>query len=257
MERTDMAVEWIITDIDGCLSPEESIPWDLDLFGRFARICRDASTGRGKVAPMTLCTGRPQPYVEVLAKILDIRAPMICENGAVFYSLHDNRSVYGPGVTPEKIQGMRAVRLFIESAILPKYPEAVYQFGKEAQMSVYSENTAIFPAIQRAIEEYAAENSLPPLEISPSHYYLNISMTGVNKGVALRQLMQGLGVTREETAGIGDTEGDLPLRDAVGFFACPANAKSALKARADYVSPYPNLAGVLDILEKPEFQRKT
>lgn len=251
-----MAAKWIITDIDGCLSPEESIPWDLDLFGRFARICRDASAGQGKVAPMTLCTGRPQPYVEVLAKILDIRAPMICENGAVFYSLHDNRSVYGPGVTPEKIQGIRAVRMFIESAILPKYPEAVYQFGKEAQMSVYSENPAIFPEIQRAIEVFVAENELPPLEISASHYYLNISMTHVNKGIALRQLLQQLGVSREETAGIGDTEGDLPLRDAVGFFACPANAKPALQARADYVSPCRDIAGVLDILSQPAFLRK-
>ncbi len=251
-----MAAKWIITDIDGCLSPEESIPWDLDLFGRFARICRDASMGRGKVAPMTLCTGRPQPYVEVLAKILDIRAPMICENGAVFYSLRDNRSVYGPGVTLEKIRGMRAVRIFVESAILPKHPEAVYQFGKEAQMSVYSENPAIFPDIQRAIEAFVAENNLPPLEISPSHYYLNISMTGVNKGIALRQLMQQLGVSRNETAGIGDTEGDLPLRDAVGFFACPANAKPALRVRANYVSPHPDIAGVLDILSKPAFLRK-
>jgi hypothetical protein len=41
----------------------------------------------------------------------------------------------------------------------------------------------------------------------------------------------------------------------VGFFACPANARPAIKDVADYVSPHPLLQGVLDILDRPEFQR--
>ena len=57
-----------------------------------------------------------------------------------------------------------------------------------------------------------------------------------------------------ETAGIGDTEGDLPLRENVGFFACPANSQDSVKRVADYVSPYPMLEGVLDILTRPEFR---
>ncbi|NLT60679.1 MAG: HAD hydrolase family protein, partial [Candidatus Hydrogenedentes bacterium] len=85
-----MSVKWIITDLDGCVSPEESVPWALEPFVEFARQSRAASAGESDLAPLTLCTGRPQPYAEVLMKILDIRAPAICENGAVLYSLHDN-----------------------------------------------------------------------------------------------------------------------------------------------------------------------
>ena len=250
-----MAVSWIITDIDGCLSPEESIAWGLDAFWTFARMSQEASAGRGPIAPMTLCTGRPQPYVEVLMKILDIRAPAICENGAVLYTLRDNRSVYGPGITPEKIRGLRAVRAFLETEIFPDYPDVLYQFGKEAQMSIFCERPEVFQDITPRIEAFNAQHGGAELVFTASHYYLNISLAGINKGLALSMLLRELGIDRQQTAGIGDTEGDLPLRDAVGFFACPANAQSVLKKVADYVSPYPDIEGMLDILNRPELLR--
>ena len=249
-------MKWIIADIDGCITPEESVPWDLDLFWKLARISRDASEGRGRNAPMTLCTGRPQPYVEVLAKLLDIRAPIICENGAVLYTMHDNRSRYGPGVTNEKMMGLRAVRAFLEAEILPDYPDVLYQFGKEAHMSVFSQKPDLFNAITVRIKEFVQGRGGPEVDITPTHYYLNISLRGVDKGRALDALCRELGVDRGEVAGIGDTEGDLPLRDAVGFFACPSNAKQAIKDAADYVSPFPTLEGVLDILNLAEFARE-
>lgn len=249
-----MAIKWIIADIDGCISPEESVPWELEGFLAFARIARESAGGDGPVAPMTLCTGRPQPYVEVLMKLLDVRAPAICENGAVLYTLHDNHARYGPGVTEEKILQLRAVRAYIETDLLPRHPEMVMQFGKEAQMSLFSTTPERFAAVQPAIEAFAAAHG-PELNINTSHYYLNISLAGVDKGRALRALLAELGAGRDEAAGIGDTEGDMPLREAVGFFACPANAKPALRAVADYVSPLPTVQGVLDILGRPELRR--
>ncbi len=251
-----MAVKWIVTDLDGCISPEESIPWNLERFFEFAQISHDAAAGRGTVAPMTLCTGRPQPYAEALLKVLGIMAPSICENGAVLYSLKDNRSVYGPGVTEENLRSLRRVRAFIETEIMPDEPDLVYQFGKEANMSVYCENPEIFPRVQARVEAFMKTMDGPKLLISPSHYYLNLSIIGVTKGSTLRVLLEQLGVSRAHAAGIGDTEGDLPLRDAVGFFACPANAKPAVKEAADYVSPYRDIEGMLDILRRPEMQRE-
>jgi len=250
-----MSSKWVIADIDGCITPEESVPWDLDLFWQFARISRDANQGQGRIAPITLCTGRPQPYVEVLAKLLDIRAPIICENGAVLYTLHDNHSRYGPGVTPENIRALRALRAFLETEILPDYPDVFYQFGKEAHMSVFSEKPELFPGITERIERFIEQRGGPNVNIAPSHYYLNISLNGVDKGRALHALCRELNVAKNEIAGIGDTEGDLPLRDTVGFFACPANAKQAIKNVADYVSPHPTIQGVLDILARPEFEK--
>ncbi|MBN2311404.1 MAG: HAD hydrolase family protein [Candidatus Hydrogenedentes bacterium] len=250
-----MSIKWIVADVDGCISPEESAPWDLEAFGRFARLVREAAAGRGTLAPLTLCTGRPQPYAEALMKVLDVRAPAICENGAVLYSLHDNRARFGPGVTEEKILALRAVRGFIETELLPAHPDALLQFGKEAQISVFSETGEAFADVTARVEAFAAANGGPELVINRTPFYLNISLAGVDKGSTLRALFSELGVGREDVAGIGDSEGDLPLREAVGFFACPANARSCLKAVADYVSPYEDIEGMLDILQRPEVQR--
>ncbi len=250
-----MAVRLIISDIDGCISPEESRAWDGPLFDRFAEACRAASAGTSALAPMTLCTGRPQPYVEALMKVLDVRYPAICEAGAVFYSLKDNRSYYAPSVTPSMIRGLHRVREYIDAEILPAVPGLVYQFGKEAQMSLFSERPECFKDITPRILAYAA--TIPDLEltITPTHYYLNIDLKGVTKGAAVTGLIEQLGMHRETVAGIGDTLGDLSIREAVGFFACPANAVPGLKAVADYVSPYSDVRGMLDIFNRPEMQR--
>ena len=249
-----MSIQWIIADVDGCLTPEESVPWDLASFAHFAQLAREASAGRGPTAPITLCTGRPQPYAEVLMKLLDVRAPAICENGAVLYTLHDNRARYAPGVTEERILDLRRVRAHIETELLPGCPEAVIQFGKEAQISVFSQRPDLLRAMQPEVVAFADRIGLA-LDVNLSHFYLNISLAGVDKGAALDALLVELGVGRDDVAGIGDTEGDLPLREAVGFFACPANATEAIRDAADYVSPHSTLDGVLDILARPEMKR--
>lgn len=250
-----MSAKIIITDLDGCVSPEESIPWDMASFARFAKLAREAADGAGALPPITLCTGRPQPYCEVLMKQLDIRLPVICENGAVLYTLHDNYARYAPGVTEEKVEGLRDITSFLEREVLPHEPEAVLQFGKMAQLSVFSKRPELLPPIQERIDAFVARRGGPELLINASHYYLNISLTGVDKGSTLRHLLGELGIARDEAVGIGDTEGDMPLRESVAFFACPSNAHGIIREAADYVSPYPTIEGVLDILDRPAFQR--
>ena len=250
-----MPVRLIISDVDGCISSEASVPFDIERFATLCRLSRQASAGRGSIAPLTLCTGRPQPYVEVLTKLMDIRFPTICENGAVLYDLSTNSARYAPGLSQEKLAGIRRVRSFLETEVLPKYDKALLQFGKEAQLSVFSETPEIFSEIRPMIEQFIREKSGPDVVISASHCYLNISLSGLDKGSAIRHLMQTLGLKRQEVAGIGDTEGDLPLQREVGFFACPNNSTPEVKEVANYISPHPTIEGLLDILQRPEMKR--
>ncbi len=248
-----MSYRWIISDIDGCLSPETSEAWNWEHFKQLAEFFHTRRKQGAYPVPLILCTGRPQPYVEVWAKIFDLHAPLVCENGAVIYTLEDNTSRFGPGVTPEKIQGLRNLRLYIEKELLPKQPEVVYQFGKEAQLSLFSKKPELFSKMVDAIHQFVKQQGGPELLIQPSHYYLNISLAGVNKGEAIKWILNTLGSHRNEAVGIGDTLGDLAIREQVHYFACPANAHKEIKEYADYVSPYPDILGVLDILHQPSF----
>ena len=249
-----MPIRLILADIDGCISPEESRAWDGVLFGEFAQLSRAASAGTASIPPFTLCTGRPQPYVEALMKILDIRYPAICEAGAVVYSLEDNCSRFAPEISQEMILGLHHLRDHIVTEILPAFPGLVYQFGKEAQMSLFTKTPDCFDEVKSQVQAFADTIPGLELEITPSHYYLNIDFKGVTKGAAIQRLLAQLGMGKEETAGVGDTMGDISIREAVGFFACPANAVPGIKEVADYVSPYPDIRGVLDILKRPEIQ---
>lgn len=239
----------IVSDVDGCLSPEESVGWNLEEFSEVVRRVRSGGPG-GTHLPFTLCTGRPQPYVEVLLKLFDVSLPAICENGAVIYELPSNSSLFGPGVTDELIRVVRQIRSFVERDVLKGFDGVALQFGKEAQLSVYSEDPEKIPVMAEKVAEFAGSLGNDLVRVDASHYYLNVSLSGVSKGSALALVMEEVAAKKESTAVIGDTSGDLPMRDLAAFFGAPSNATPEVKAVADYVSPYPDLRGVSDILDR-------
>lgn len=72
----------VLCDIDGCLNSGKGVPFDLGTLGQIRdRIAELLTCGTG----VTLCSGRPQPYVEADAQILAIDLPYICENGALIH----------------------------------------------------------------------------------------------------------------------------------------------------------------------------
>ena len=244
-----MTYELIVSDVDGCLSPEESVGWNLSHFGQLAERIRCGGPS-GAPLPVTLCTGRPQPYVEVLLKLFDISLPAICENGAVIYDLPSNSSRFGPGVTEKRIGVIREIRSFVEREILPAYSEVSIQFGKEAQLSIYSGEPEQIPQMAERVVAFSRTLGEEMVRVDSSHYYLNVSISDVSKGSALELVANEVGASRKHTAVIGDTSGDLPMRDHAAFFGAPANATDPVKEIADYVSPYPDLKGVADILDQ-------
>src|SRR6185295_16216301 len=80
----------VICDIDGCLAPESTAPIDLASLARVAAYNRRAYE-TGEAPPLTLCSGRPQPFAEAMCRMIDVRQPCVCENGAWVYERSANR----------------------------------------------------------------------------------------------------------------------------------------------------------------------
>lgn len=80
-------------------------------------------------------------------------------------------------------------------------------------------------------------------------YFLEVLAQGTDKGEALEQLANRLGIGMESVLAVGDAQNDLGMVQKAGFGCAPANAIAAVRKAARYVSPRSNEEGaVADIL---------
>ena len=73
---------------------------------------------------------------------------------------------------------------------------------------------------------------------------------GVNKATGLKAVLKLENLRPEQVAGIGDAENDHALLDLCGFGVAVANAVPALKEHADWVTPSPAGAGVIELVDR-------
>lgn len=97
----------------------------------------------------------------------------------------------------------------------------------------------------------------PVLPFCEEHYTVadlqggafEFSLKGVNKGTGIEAALAYLGHGRERTFAFGDSENDLPMRDAVETFVAMGNALPRVKECADYVTDSASRDGVVTGLE--------
>ena len=240
-----MRLRAIVCDIDGCLGPEAIGPADTASLARVAdhnRLARE----RGDRPPLTLCTGRPLPFADAMARIVGaVDLPIICEAGAMLMDPHTYTWELDPAIRPEHIRALGEVRAWVAAQFAGSY----FEEGKVAALTVFHpqgpgflEREVVGPV--RAMVESAGL----PFRVSMTWTCINVEPEMVDKASGIDRLCARMGVVPADLAGIGDTMSDLPIRQRVRLFACPANAKPEIKAHADFVSAEPEARGVLDIL---------
>ncbi len=234
-----------VIDVDGCLTPGEGRPWNFETLKYIAQLNRKAQEDATRLA-VTLCTGRQEPYVEVMMQAIDAHLPGIYENGGGLYFPRGYRFVENPRITPT----MRGALAEIKSALLREVVEAglgYFQPGKEVSLTLYPSDQVgvhqLYLATAQALETcsagYVAQESVSCVDVIPA---------GVDKGGGVRWLSRETGIPLGQIGGIGDSTSDLKFLSIVGHSAAPANAAAEVKARVDYVSPYEDGDGVVDIL---------
>lgn len=237
-------IRLILFDIDGVLTFGEAKPLDLELLGRLAHMNHLARADPTRPA-VTLCTGRPAPYVEVMLQAIDGHVPGIYENGAGLYIPADYQFVPHPLV--EGASNLRMVRQRLEEGLV-RSGRAFFQPGKEHSLTLFAHN----PAETNRLETWAA-TALGSLRESVELVYstscLNVLPRGVNKGKGVELLAERTGYAPEEMLGVGDSDVDLQFLALVDHSAAPANAIPEIKRLVQYVAPRQASDGVRDILD--------
>ncbi|MDX2131510.1 MAG: HAD hydrolase family protein [Planctomycetota bacterium] len=239
------AFDAIVCDIDGCLAPESSAPLDAPALARLAE--HNVRAQREADRPvLSLCSGRPGAFVECLCRLLsNTSVPCVAEMGVWLFDPRVGRFEMDPGITPAHVGAVREATAWVERELVPR--GVMIQPGKSASLSLWhADREWLFAQKARLAEVFAREGW--PLRVSSTVAWVNCDLAHVNKDTGIARAVAGAGLTKARLAGIGDTLGDLAIRESVGWFACPANAAPELKARADYVSPHAEIEGVLDIL---------
>jgi hypothetical protein len=240
-----MPFRCIISDIDGCLGPESHAPLDAEALLRVAAWNR-AAQARG--TSLTLCSGRPQPYAEAMSRLIgNVSCPIICEMGVWLYDPRDNRFLMDPAITREDLSVIDACTSYVRAELMPL--GVIMQPGKAASISLWHPNTPTLMGMRDAICDRCQREGWN-LRVSNTVAWINLELAHVSKGSGIERLCAMMGFAKHDLAGIGDTRGDMAIRERVAWFACPSNAEAELKAKADYVSPHAEVHGVLDVLAR-------
>lgn len=91
-------------------------------------------------------------------------------------------------------------------------------------------------------------SSYPDLMAAYTSVYVEIFSRKASKGRALEVLRKKLGISKKETACIGDGENDLTMFRASGLKIAMGNGQKCLKSRADYVTASNRKDGVAEAI---------
>jgi HAD superfamily hydrolase (TIGR01484 family) len=237
-------IQLLVFDIDGVLTDGEAKPLDLPLLAQLANM-NQAARRRSHLPSVTLCTGRPAPYVEMMLQAIDGHLPAIFENGAGLYIPDGYRFLPHPELLGAESR-MQTVRARLESNLV-QTGAAYFQPGKEYSLTLFADNPG---DTDKLFEQAAlALGSLrPAVDLVYSSSCLNVLPHGIHKGKGVQFLAAQLGIHPADMLGVGDSDVDTQFLALVGHSAAPANANPQVKEIVQYVAPRATSDGVRDIL---------
>lgn len=242
---TKKRIRLIVADIDGCLIPGQGETFDLEIFQAMQEINRQAQSD-SHIPAITLCSGRPQPYVEAIIQLCATPYPVVCEGGGVFYSLKGRYLEVHPNFDRATQEALCEITRAAKKQLVDRLP-VVIEPGKITQLTLIPiaplTVEEILPTAQQILQ---ASNGL--YSFDHTSICINFSPRTINKGVGLQWLAEKTGIPPDEMAGIGDAPADRTFLELVQLAGAVQNAAEPVKQIAHYVSPYAYGRGVLDFV---------
>jgi hydroxymethylpyrimidine pyrophosphatase-like HAD family hydrolase len=240
-------IRLVVVDVDGVLSHGEAAPLDFAVLQRLAEF-NDRTRQNPASTAVTLCTGRPVPYVEVLMQAIHGRYPAVYENGAGLYIPEPYGFKGHPAITHDiQIRLMRFQTVLHDALVATE--QAYFQPGKSASLSV-------FPRTGVALLQVSAEASRlardfgGEFSVEEAATCVNVVVRGLGKAEGVCWLARETGIPLRDMAGVRDSPSDIEFMQLLGWIAAPRNAHEAVKQIAHYTSPYEDGLGLVDILAR-------
>lgn len=269
-----MGKKILFLDLDGTLLDD-----DKNITAR-NRAALEKALARGH--RVVIATGRPLSSGRFQSERLGLTSPgcyLIACNGGIVFDAYRKEVVYErvlPIETALKLirvcdaHGIH-VQTYGENGVLiePHNEDAAMEYycttGQIGYQVVESFDTALihcppkvlavdlnnYAALEALVADLRAQFSDTVDCFFSSRYYVEMVPKGINKGNAIRQMCQRLGVDIADSIAVGDSENDLPMIEAAGLGVAMANGSEQVKAAAGYITTRDNNHdGVAEVVEK-------
>jgi len=247
----------ILLDIDDCtLNTGKDIPLKYhQALDKLFALTQQAD--QGLFPKIGICTGRDLRYAE--RALMDIGYPnswSVIESGILIYNPAQKSEIENYGLTDAIKDIFEAISKNVIPEILKEYPRLYLYTGNKINIAIekmpdYSMPIEELYEIIKKKMEAQIKNGF--IVVHHSRIAVDISPAGIDKASGIRFLSKYTGIKIEEMLGVGDSRGDFPMLNLVGFVGCPNNAsfecKELVKKRGGYISPFDLAPGVIDIIE--------
>ncbi|WP_010531412.1 Cof-type HAD-IIB family hydrolase [Lentibacillus jeotgali] len=214
-----------------------------------------------------LATGRQYEITAPYHRLLGLKTPMICLNGA---SIHEGFTGRVAQMKPVVLDEAHFHRVTSELPcnVIVHTTDGLYCSRMCKEVDVWTKESHIPPkyigdlrdADYRRALKYTVKTGRHGSHMS--HLFRNeadvidwrdgfeIVAPGISKWSGIQSLIKALGINPEETAAIGDGPNDIQMLRNAGISAAMANAAPEVKAAADHVSSHHEEDGLAEFIER-------
>jgi HAD superfamily hydrolase (TIGR01484 family) len=224
-------IKLFITDLDGCLTTPFKEP-DWELLSQIRRLNKQSANDMA-VPPLSICSGRPMPYVEAAAQWLGIDRPVGFESAGI-YQLKTNNVQFLSAFDDEAEQQVNELKGWLQDEIVPTDNGFIIEFTKRMDAGIIHLDKAVIDEVHPLIVDYVEEHH-PRFEVHKTDVSINIVLKDNNKRNGIQKICELSDLDPQDVAYIGDSSGDIPGLEIVGRAFAPQNASEAVKEAAEVV----------------------
>lgn len=269
-----MSYKIIFTDLDDTLLNSEK---------KISQVDKEAIMKAQEAGvKFVLASGRPTFAMQDLAKELELAkygSYLLSFNGSIITDCKTGKNIFEASLTKEDLYLMydfakenhTHILTYIDDNVvseteseyidvevdLTKMPHNLVNNFKEAtyksavKCMLLEEPNYLKEVEKKLKEKYGNQYSIA---ISKP-FFLEVTKLGIDKGIALKKLVDILGFKLEESIAVGDSYNDLPMLKAAGLAACVENANEDIKKVCSFISKSNNQGGIAYLIDKLIFNK--